>query len=142
MPDEHIRLYAELAKALGLSDLGADDSGAVQITVGEDAVVLFAENDLTVTVVAPVVTLPDALDHGRILWLLRRNHYDSPIAPFRISCNPKHIVTVWGRIPIEGLSGADFALLLDGLVTEVVNIREELAIDVTATDAKLEPASA
>lgn len=142
MLEEHRRLYAELARALGLSDLGADDTGAVQISVGDDAVVLFVENDLTVTVVAPVVTLPEDLDYGRLLWLLRRNHYDSPIAPFRVSCNPNSIVTVWGRIPIEGLSGTDFALLLDGLVSEVADIRGELAVDVTATNADLKAASA
>lgn len=137
MLDEHRRLYAELAKALGLGDLGADETGAVQIRVGDDAVVLFAENELTVTVVAPIVTLPPELDYGRLLWLLRRNHYDSPIAPFRISCNPNTVVTVWGRVPIEGLSGGDFAVLLDNLVIEVGNIRAELAIETGPAD--LEP---
>jgi len=65
---------------------------------------------------------------------LRRNHYDSPIAPFRVSCNPDGNLTVWGRVPVDGLSGTDLATLLDDVAREVVHIRGELEVDPHAMD--------
>ncbi len=135
MDEAHRRLYAELATALGIPELGGDAEGNVQITVGDDVtLVLFVESPETLTIVAPVIRLPAELEYGRTLWLLRRNHYDSPITPFRLSCNPDGNLTVWGRVPVEGLAGADLALLLDDVATEVANIREELDVDPHAMD--------
>jgi len=135
MDEAHRRLYGELATALGVPDLNGDEEGNVQITVGEDVtVVLFVESEYSLTIVAPVIKLPTGLDYARVLWLLRRNHYDSPITPFRASCNPDGNLTVWGRVPVEGLAGADLALLLDDVATEVVHIREELDVDPHAMD--------
>lgn len=134
MTEDHQRLYTELAKALGITDLGADAEGAVQIAIGEDRIVLFVENSLTVTVVIPVAPLPAELDYGIVLWLLRQNHYDSPITPFRVSCNPDGNLTIWARLPIDGLSGADFALMLDDAVTEAIDIRGELGLEEEAEE--------
>jgi Tir chaperone protein (CesT) family len=136
MDDAHRRLYAELAKALGLKSVEGDAAGNVQITVGDDVtVVLFVENPLTLTIVAPVIRLPSELDHAIVLWLLRRNHYDSAIAPFRISCNSDNNLTIWGRVPVENLSGADLAALIDDVAAEVGNVREELGVAPTSPDA-------
>lgn len=122
-------LYAELAKAIGLSSLPADEAGAVQLTIGEDvSVVLFPESDVTLTIVAPVMALPAQVDYGRALWLLRRNHYDSDIAPFRVSCDADGVLTLWGRLPTSGLTGLQLAETVDAIATQITAIREEVAV--------------
>jgi hypothetical protein len=123
-------LYAALAKTLGVSALPADVNGGVQLSVGNDSsVILFAEDEFTLMLVSPVMQLPKNLDYGAILWLLRRNFYDSPIAPFRVSCDVAGSITVWGRVPIEGMTGEALAGLIDSLATEADFIRQELKVD-------------
>src|SRR5262249_16984191 len=123
-------LYAALAKTLGAATLPADDSGAVQLTVGDNSTVnLFAEDEFTLMLVSPVMPLPKKVGYGATLWLLRRNFYDSPIAPFRVSCDTAGSVIVWGRVPIEGMTGEALAGLIDSLAAEANLIREELEID-------------
>ena len=39
-----------------------------------------------------------------MLWLMRRNFHDSPLAPFRIGCDIAGSLVVWGRMPIDGLT--------------------------------------
>ena len=36
---------------------------------------------------------------------MRRNFHDSPLAPFRVGCDKAGTLVVWGRMPIDGLSG-------------------------------------
>src|SRR6185436_14450164 len=94
-------LYAALAKTLGVASLPADDKGAVQLTIGENSTVtLFAEDEFTLMLVSPVVALPKNVDYGATLWLLRRNFYDSPITPFRVSCDKAGSLALWGRVPV------------------------------------------
>lgn len=120
-------LYAELAKALGVAELPADASGSIELTIGGDAtVILFAEDAFTLMLVSPVMPLPSGLDYGLVLWLMRRNHYDSPLAPFRVSCDPAGTLMLWGRVPIQGMSGSSLATLIDALGTESNLVREEL----------------
>jgi hypothetical protein len=69
------------------------------------------------------------IDYGATLWLLRRNFYDSPIAPFRVSCDTAGSIVVWGRVPIEGMTGETLAGLIDALAAEADLIREEVAVD-------------
>jgi hypothetical protein len=73
--------------------------------------------------------LPKKLDYGTTLWLLRRNFYDSPIAPFRVSCDTAGSIVVWGRVPIEGMTGEALAGLLDALAAEADFIRAEVEVD-------------
>jgi len=123
-------LYTALAEALGVEQLSADENGGVQLTVGEDTrIVLFAEDPFTLMMVAPVMALPVGIDHGRVLWLLRRNFYDSPLAPFRVSCDTAGSIVVWGRVPVEGMTGETLVRLVDALASEVDFIREEVEID-------------
>jgi hypothetical protein len=123
-------LYAALAKTLGVASLPADDTGAVQLSIGENSTVnLFAEDEFTVMLVSPVMPLPKKIDYGATLWLLRRNFYDSPIAPFRVSCDTAGSIVVWGRVPIEGMTGETLAGLIDALAAEADLIREEVAVD-------------
>lgn len=125
-------LYADLAKTLGLETLPADENGGIQLNVGDDStVVLFAEDEFTLLVVSPVASLPKQIDYGRALWLLRRNFYDSPIAPFRVSCDQAGSIVIWGRIPVDGLSGEQLATFIDALAAEADLIREEVEIDET-----------
>ena len=125
-------LYAELAKALGVKEIPAEASGIVQLGVGEGGtVVVVPEDAYTIMLLAPVSPLPSAMDHGTLLWLLRRNFHDSPIAPFRIGCDKAGNVVVWGRMPIEGLSGEQLAGLMDAVAAEAALIRGEIEIDET-----------
>jgi hypothetical protein len=123
-------LYAALAKTLGVDSLPADANGGVQLTIGEaSSVVLFAEDAFTLMLVSPVMALPKGLDYGSMLWLLRRNFYDSPLAPFRVACDIAGSITLWGRVPIEGMSGEGLARLIDAIGAEADLIRDELAVD-------------
>lgn len=123
-------LYADLAKALGVAELPADEQGSVQLTVGENStVVIFAEDAQSVMLVSPVMELPAAIDYGRVLWLLRRNFYDSPLAPFRIGCDTASSIVIWGRVPVAGLTGKELANLIDAVATEADLIREEVEVD-------------
>jgi hypothetical protein len=120
-------LYAALAKSLGVASLPATENGAVQLAIGEHSTVtLFAEDEFTLMLVSPVMALPKNLDYGSTLWLLRRNFYDSPIAPFRVSCDTVGNIVVWGRVPVEGMTGEGLAGLIDALGTEGDLIRQEL----------------
>ena len=123
-------LYDDLATTLGVAALPADASGSVQLSVGENSTVaLFAEDEFTLLLASPVTELPRQVDYGRILWLLRRNFYDSPIAPFRVACDTAGNVVVWGRVPVEGMTGEQLAKLLDALAEEADLIREEIEVD-------------
>jgi hypothetical protein len=129
-------LYADLAKALGLSGLAADANGGVQLEVGDSAsIVLFAEDEFTLLVVSPVTALPAEVDYGRVMWMLRRNHYDSPIAPFRIACDRAGSIVLWGRLPVEGLTGEQLATFIDSLAAEAELIRGEVEVDEAAAAA-------
>ena len=123
-------LYAELAKSLGVDSLPADEQGSVQLSVGENStVILFAEDEQSVMLVSPVMALPAAIDYGRVLWLLRRNFYDSPLAPFRVGCDTAGSLVIWGRVPVAGLTGAELANLIDAVAGEAVLMREEVEVD-------------
>jgi len=123
-------LYAELAKALGLAELTPDADGGVQLNIGEaSTVVLFAENATTLMVVSPVMDLPQAIDYGRVLWLLRRNFYDSSLMPFRVSCDADGQVVLWGRVPVDVMDGESLASLIDALGAEADLIREEIEVE-------------
>lgn len=120
-------LYADLAKALGVEALPPDGNGGIQLAVGEDdTVILFAQDDVDVLAVVPVMALPPQLDHGTMCWLLRRNFYDSDLDPFRLAADASGNVILWGRVPIEGTTGERLAGLLDALAEESGRIRGEL----------------
>lgn len=120
-------LYAALAKTLGVATLPADENGGIQLTVGiNSSVILFAEDEFTLMLVSPVMPLPKNPDYPTVLWLMRRNFYDSPIAPFRVSCDTAGSIIVWGRVPIEGMTGEALARLIDALGAEADFIRKEL----------------
>ena len=120
-------LYADLAKHLGVSELPADEAGSVELTIGADTtVMLFAEDEHSLMLAAPVMPLPSGLDYGLTLWLLRRNFHDSPLAPFRVACDAAGIIVLWGRVPIDGMSGGALASLIEALAAESELVREEL----------------
>ena len=120
-------LYDELAATLGLPALTPDDNGGIQLTIGADAtVILFGENDVTLLVVAPIAPLPEQPDYATTLWLLRKNMYDSGIAPFALACDVGGNLVLWGRVPLDGLTGARLAGLLDALAAETGGIRREI----------------
>jgi hypothetical protein len=135
-------LYAQLAKTLGVADLPADANGIVHLTVGEEGrVVLVPEDAYTLMLMAPVGALPDGADRGTLLWLMRRNFHDSPLAPFRIGCDKAGTLVVWGRMPMEGLSGEQLAGLIDAVTAEAALIREEVATDEGVEDEAEESAA-
>jgi hypothetical protein len=123
-------LYDQLAKALGVAEVPADANGIVHLAVGDDGrVVIVAEDAHTLMLMAPVGALPDGTDRGTLLWLMRRNFHDSPLAPFRVGCDKNGTLVVWGRMPIDGLSGEQLAGLIDAVTAEAALIREETATD-------------
>ena len=136
-------LYTQLATALGVEAIPADAQGIVQLDVGDDGrVVLVPEDAYSLMLMSPVAALPKAMDQGTLLWLMRRNFHDSPIAPFRIGCDSAGSVVVWGRVPMDGMSGEQLAGLLDALAAEAALIREEIATDEGAADEEEEDAEA
>jgi hypothetical protein len=120
-------LYADLAKALGTDSLPPDNNGAIQLTIGEQTVILMGQDDITIMVVAPVAELPREPEYGTMLWLLRRNLYDSDIAPFTAACDAAGTVILWARIEIEGQTGETLAALLDAVAAEAALTFNELA---------------
>jgi hypothetical protein len=135
-------LYTQLAKALGVAEVPADANGIVHLTVGEEGrVVLVPEDAYTLMLMAPVGALPDGADRGTLLWLMRRNFHDSPLAPFRIGCDKAGTLVVWGRMPMEGLSGEQLAGLIDAVTAEAALIREEVATDEGVEDEAEESAA-
>ena len=136
MPPSAQALYAQLAQTLGVDAIPADAQGIVQLDVGDDGrVVVVPEDAHTLMLLSPVAALPQALDHGTLLWLMRRNFHDSPLAPFRVGCDSAGHLVVWGRMPIDGLSGAQLAGLLDAVAAEAALIREEIATDESADES-------
>ena len=119
-------LYADLAKALGTDSLPPDNNGAIQLTIGEQNVILMGQDDVTIMVVAPVGELPRELEYGAMLWLVRRNLYDSDIAPFTAACDAAGTVILWARIDIEGQTGETLATLLDAVAEEAARTFAEL----------------
>ena len=134
-------LYAQLAKALGVDSIPADARGIVQLDVGDEGrVVLVPEDAYTLMLMSPVAKLPATVDQGTLLWLMRRNFHDSPLAPFRIGCDYAGSLVVWGRMPMDGLTGEQLVGLLDAVAAEATLIREEIAIDESAADDETEAA--
>jgi hypothetical protein len=128
-------LYAQLAEAIGVEAVPADAQGIVQLNVGDDGrVVLVPEDAYTLMLMSPVAALPPSMDRGTLLWLMRRNFHDSPLAPFRIGCDAAGSLVVWGRVPSDGMSGEQLAGLLDAVAAEAALIREEIATDESADD--------
>ena len=123
-------LYADLAATLGLPALTPDANGGIQLTIGEDInVILFGDDDTAILAVAPIMPLPDDLSHGATLWLLRKNFYDSGIAPFTVACDAAGTLILWGHVPMSGLTGPRLAGLLDALAAEAKGIRAEIAAE-------------
>lgn len=123
-------LYDELAKALGVAALPANQDGSIQLSVGDNSsIVMFAEDEFSLMLASPVTALPKQADYGTALWLLRRNFYDSPIAPFRVSCDVAGNIVVWGRVPVDGMTGQQLSSLIDALGAEADFIREEVEVD-------------
>jgi hypothetical protein len=123
-------LFGELAQALGVTELIPDANGGVQLTIGETGiVVIYAEAGDTLLLAAPAMTMPRSTDYATALWLLRRNFYDSPVAPFQIGCDKAGSLVVWGRLPVENLDGPRLAQVVDGLAAEAEFIRGEVPDD-------------
>ena len=120
-------VYGELARALGTEELVADDNGAVRLEVGDGArIMLFGEQDVTLLLVAPVAPLPPATSYATMSWLLKRNFYTSDMAPFRVACDEAGTVVIWGRMPVEGLTGAALANVIDAVAAEARQVGEAL----------------
>lgn len=125
-------LYTQLAKAIGVPEIPADANGIVQLNVGEGGTVMLVPEDAySLMLMSPVGPLPSSMNEGTLLWLMRRNFHDSPLAPFRIGADEAGTVVIWGRMPIEGMSGDQLAALLDAVAEEAALIREEIEVDET-----------
>ena len=120
-------LYSDLAKELGLPAFEPDAAGGIQLTVGTDtAVFVFGQSDGFLLLAVPAVALPKEPDYATTQWLLHRNFYDSDLAPFRIATDANGTILLWGRVPVEGLTGASLAGLVDAVASEAKRIRDEV----------------
>jgi len=129
MPGPIDALYDDLSRVLGLQDLPREVNESVQLTIGGDvSVVLFGRDDRTLLIACPVGQLPDDLDRGTALLLLRRNLYDSKLTPFCLGCDANETLIFWGTVTIEGASGEGLAGLLDTVAAEVGRIRADAGI--------------
>jgi hypothetical protein len=112
-------LFADLAAALGIDALPADNNGGVQLTIGEDThVALFA---------VPLGPLPPAAGYTLAFWLLRQNLYTSDLAPFTLACDEAGTLLLWGRVPLPELTGATLATLVDAVAAEARRIQGDIA---------------
>lgn len=117
-------LFAGLAVALGVDALPRDNNGGIRLTIGDDAtVILFAEGERSILAVSPIAAMPRVPEYGVMVWLLRRNLYDSDLAPFQIGCDAGGNLILWGRVPVAGMTGAALAGLVDAVGSESGRIR-------------------
>lgn len=127
IPPETRALFDALAQALGLPSLEPDARGGVQLTVGERRpVYLFSQSDGYLLIAAPAVALPRQPDYATTLWLLHRNFYDSDLAPFRVAADAGGTLVLWGRVPVQGLTGPALAGLVDAVAAEAQRIHDEV----------------
>lgn len=120
-------LFAALAKELGLPGLEPDAAGGIQLTVGENTTVfVYGQSDGFVLIAVPAVALPREPDYATMQWLLHRNFYDSDLAPFRIATDADGTLLLWGRVPVDGLTGPALAGLVDAVAGEAHRIRDEV----------------
>ena len=119
-------LFLDLAKELGLPGLEPDAAGGVQLTVGDDTVVVYGQSDGFLLIAAPAAALPEEPDYATMLWLLRRNFYDSDLAPFRVAADTGGTLVLWGRVPLDGMTGKALAGLVDAVAGEAKRIRSEV----------------
>lgn len=122
-----LALFADLAQVLGLPALEPDAAGGVQLTVaGESPVYLWGQSDGFLLIAAPAVALPRQPDYALVQWLLHLNFYDSKLAPFRVATDAGGTLLLWGRVPVEGLTGSALAGLVDAVAAEARRIRAEV----------------
>lgn len=128
MTDRTRALYADLATALGVAAFVPDENGGIQLTIGEDThVALYAEGDRDILLIAPLAPLPAEPEYGVMLWLLRKNLYTSGLAPFVVACDDAGTLILWGRMPLDGLTGARLASLIDAVAAEARRIQAEVS---------------
>lgn len=121
-------LMADLAGAMNLPGLPADDGGGWQIGIGEDVTVqLFGGDDATLLAVAPVGALAPQTPYATVVYLFQLNGINSEIAPFRIGLDPGGTLILWARLPIAEITGESLANALDAVSDQVAQIRRELA---------------
>jgi hypothetical protein len=136
-------LFKNVAATIGVPSLPLDENEAATLAVGDSATaILIGEAEDTLLVMAPVGALPLDIDYASTVWLLQRGFHDSPIAPFRVSCDSAGTVVIWGRIPVEGMEAADLMKLLSALGDEVDTIRAEVGIAVDEDETEEEDAAA
>ena len=108
--------------------LQPDGNGGIHLTIGEvTQAALFAEHNITRLAAVTIAPLPRAADYATTTWLLAQNLYTSSLAPFRLACDEQGTVLLWGRIPLDGLTGTTLATLIDAVAAEAARIPTELA---------------
>jgi hypothetical protein len=126
-------LIAEFGSVLGLDSLPPDENGGYHLTVGADTdIMIYGGDDETVLVVAPVAPLPHRPEYGLMVYLLRNNMFDSPVAPFQVAVDDEGALILWARLPLAELSGSRLASIIRGLAEQVGEMRGEIATNTEA----------
>ena len=119
-------LVVDFAKAQGIENLEPEEDGGYKITIGAAQLYFYAIDHGTLLVAAPLGELPTAPSTGLIIHLLELNMFHSPIAPFQVGLDAAGGLTLWGRIPAEGLTTEVFAGVMDQLSSRVEEIQDRV----------------
>lgn len=123
------QLYDELANKLNLEQLTPDSDGGIRFDINEDQIIIFDEGESSLLLIVPIAELSPDIDFGSMLWLLRRNLYDSDLEPFRLAVDEAGNLILWGRLTLESISANSLLELMKELSTEAVSLRTELGLE-------------
>lgn len=120
-------IFSQLAKSLGLNELVPDSNGGVELTVADRTkVCIFQVDEGFLLIVAPIAALPTKPEFGLMAWLLKLNFHSSELLPFVIAADHNANLVLWGKVPIERLTGDSLAGLIEALDSKVFEIRNEI----------------
>jgi hypothetical protein len=128
MPLDRTRaLSADLAAALGLESIPAEADGGRRLTIGgTTTLLLYAEADETLLIVAPLGPLPRRPSYGLVVYLLRNNMFNSELSPFQVALDDAGGLTVWGRLRVAEFTGDRLAGLIGVLAVRIAAMRSEI----------------
>ena len=124
--DKTRALIAQLAAALGLPSLPSDNNNGTPLEIDGRTVLIYGGDDESILLVAPVAPLPEEPGYGLTAYLLRKNLFQSDLAPFQVALDDGGTVVVWGRLQIADLDGAVLAAVLKRLAQRVGDIAGEM----------------
>jgi hypothetical protein len=119
-------LIADLARALGLAELPPDNDNGYKLIIRERTLSLYGSDDESILLVAPLVPLPTDPGYGLTAYLLRKNLFQSDIAPFQVALENAGNLLIWGRLAVADLDGPTLAAVLNRLAERAAEMAGEI----------------